>query len=43
MTILACKKFAPKRNFDISRDDIRRLVSEIIEVEHERWREDELD
>jgi hypothetical protein len=34
MTILACKEFAPKRNFNISRDEVRRLVGEIIELEY---------
>lgn len=32
LTIMACKEFSPRRNFDISKDEVRALVADAIEV-----------
>ncbi|WP_133058675.1 hypothetical protein [Halalkalibacter urbisdiaboli] len=34
MTILACKKFAPKKNYGILREEVYDFVSDVIEHEY---------
>lgn len=32
MTILACKEFAPKKNYGVSRDEVRQFVSDTLDT-----------
>jgi hypothetical protein len=32
LTIMACKEFSPRKNYDISKETVRRLVADIIEA-----------
>lgn len=45
ITILACKEFSPRKNFDIGRDEIREYVGRIIvaELNREEAAQDEFD
>lgn len=36
MTILVCKAFAPRRNYDISRKEVFEMVGEILDVMEEQ-------